>query len=51
MRQRSNKTVKYKSLYGEQLAVFNKGSTSSAGGSVHGHRPDKKVMWVIQDQT
>ena len=49
-RQRSNKTVKYKSLYGAQLEVFNKGSTSSAGGSAHA-RPDKKAMWGIQDQT
>ena len=51
MRQRSNKTVKYKSSYGEQLAVFNKGPTSTAGVSVHGPRPDKKAMWVTQDQT
>ena len=35
--------VKYKSLYGAQLAVFNKGSISSAGGSAHA-RPDKKAM-------
>ena len=34
-------TVKYKSLYGAQLAVFNKGPTSSAGGSAHA-RPHKK---------
>jgi hypothetical protein len=40
-RQRSNKTVKYKSLYGAQLAVFNKGPTPSAGGSAHA-RPHKK---------
>jgi hypothetical protein len=51
MRQRSNETVKYKSSYGEQLAVYNKGPTSTAGGSAHAPRPDKKAIWVIQDQT
>ena len=48
MRKWSNKTAKYKILYRERQAVFNKGPKSTACILCIGPNQTKKPMWVIQ---